>query len=228
MADFWGGVKSADIAVESGGVALGKGSCDKAWIMRPTEGLVGYLGASSRPTGMPSDCLSRYVDGSDALAVRFASPDEYTADSGLTSSATARGPLYLRSKVGFGGRLFDVRVANLDEVKTALPGGPESGVFNHKFQIAVFHIQTNDFGSGPVPTLAMLKLDATSLLGEQLVDGIEMLAFAYGLDTTTTFRSTVIAKPLPSPTGGRCSACGSASSPAAMSWTTWSTPPNTT
>lgn len=183
QADFWGGVASTEVRVRPGPTAIGKGSCTKAWIMNPAEGLLGYAGAASRPVGMPAGCLTRYVSGSDALAVRFASPDDFTRDAALSRSAVERGPLYLRASLGHGGLLFDVRDADLDDIRRSPPGGPESGVFNYKLKIAVFHLQTQDFGSGPVPTLAMLELDRSSLTTVQLVDGIEMLAFSFGVDS---------------------------------------------
>ncbi|MBA4285904.1 MAG: hypothetical protein C0434_10280 [Xanthomonadaceae bacterium] len=183
QADFWGGVRSGDITVLPGSTAIGKGSCTKAWIMNPAEAVVGYAGATSRPTGMPSGCLTRYVNGSDAIAIRYANPDDLASDAELSRTAVERGPLYLRARLGFGGVLFDVRDAALDEIRRSPRGGPEAGVFNYKMKIAVFHIQTQDFGTGPVPTLSMLELDRSSLTTAQLVDGIETLAFAYGLDS---------------------------------------------
>jgi len=183
QADFWGGVRSSDVTVQAGGTAIGRGSCTKAWIMQPAEAVVGYTGAVGRPTGLPAGCLTRYVNGSDAIAIRYANPDDLASDAQLTRTAVERGPLYLRAKLGYAGTLFDVRDADLDALKRSPAGGPEAGVFNYKMTIALFHIQTQDFGAGPVPTLSMLELDRSSLTTAQLVDGIETLAFAFGLDS---------------------------------------------
>lgn len=190
LADFWGGVHARDLSVLGTLSYGGRGACKDAWIVNPQGGLIGYTGGTSTPIGLAADCLAGrgYVTGSDAIAVRYANPDRFVTTLQLQGSATdlaVNGKYYLRAKVGQSAVLFDVldSAQRSTVIASTIPGDVDSGVMNYQFQNVLFYIETNDFGRGPVPTLSMLKTLSNDLRPDQLVDGIEMLAFAYGLDT---------------------------------------------
>lgn len=192
LTDFWGGVPATDVALIGPVRYDGPGNCRDDWVIDPRAGLVGYAGGDRAPEGLPEGCVAalRYVAGSDMLVLRHANPDRYldTAtllDPPASPPITRNGRYYVRTRVGQRALLFDAGDASLrTEVAThALPGGTADGVLTYQYQAIAFYIQSNDFGRGPVPTLAMLKLETDELESEPLVDGIEMLAFEYGLDT---------------------------------------------
>lgn len=190
LADFWGGVRARDVTVLGAPSYDGRGACKDGWIVNPQGGLIGYTGGSNTPTGLSTDCLAGrgYVNGTDAIAVRYANPDRFVTTTQLQGSASdlaVNGKYYLRAKVGQSAVLFDVLNApqRSTAIGTTVPGDVDSGVMNYQFQNVLFYIETNNFGRGPVPTLSMLRLLSNDLRPDQLVDGIETLAFAYGLDT---------------------------------------------
>jgi type IV pilus assembly protein PilW len=192
LADFWGGVPAADVTLVGSASYDGPGGCSDDWIVDPAAGLVGYAGGATEPAGLPGGCLAdlRYVPGSDLLTLRYANPDSYLDTATLLTPPasppiTRNGRYYLRTKVGQRSLLFDAGddAVRADVATTALPGTAAEGVMNYQFQAVAFYIQSNDFGRGPVPTLAMLKLETDEMESEPLVDGIEMLGFEYGLDT---------------------------------------------
>ncbi len=185
LADFWGGVKARDLTILGGTDYTGPGLCSNSWIVDPGSGIVGFQGGAAAPALLPTDCLNGYVPNSDVLALRYANPDVYVTTAALTAGGTAlavNGKFYVRSRVGQRGVLFDATSQGANAV-AAIPDNGDIGVQNYQYQTVVFYLQMNDFGRGPVPTLAMLKLRSDRLVSEQLVDGIEMLSFEYGLDT---------------------------------------------
>ncbi len=200
LADFWGGVPASDVTVIGTPTYDGPGSCKNGWIANPKAGIVGYTGNStapsgpiSDPSGSVSDCFSgyNYVTNSDVIAIRYANPDVYVNTAALSSGASSlldHGRLYVRTKVGRDARLFDAGASvptptPLNAATAAIAGDTAEGVFNYQFQNVVFFVQNVNYGNGPVPTLSMLKLTEADLRSDPLVDGIEMLAFTYGLDT---------------------------------------------
>ena len=192
LADFWGGVPARDVSIFGSPSYPGPGLCENGWIVDPAAGIVGYAGAATAPVGLPAGCVAElnYVAGSDLLAIRYANPDRYVDNATLLSPPSdppliRNGKYYVRTKIGQRALVFDASTSTVrtDVVNNRLPGTDANGVMNYQFQAVAFFIQTQNFGSGPVPTLAMLQLESNRMETEQLVDGIEMLAFAYGLDT---------------------------------------------
>lgn len=190
LADLWGGVEPAQVSLIGTPVYSGPGGCENAWILDTASGVRGYAGGLAAPVGLPAGCLSDYVRGSDVLAVRYANPDAYvsTAQLGASGAANAlktNGKYYLRAKVGQRAVLFDVTndANRLRAISVDIPGVAEDGVLSYQYQTLLFYLRNIDFGRGPVPTLNMLRLQSDSLQAEQLVDGIEMLTFSYGVDS---------------------------------------------
>ncbi|WP_293373082.1 PilW family protein [Nevskia sp.] len=193
LADFWGGVPASNVTVIGTPLYKGPGSCENSWIANPMAGIVGYTGAAPDPAGAVSDCFDdyNYVANSDVIAIRYANPDIYVNTAALSSGAGALldyGRLYVRTKVGRDARLFDAGASSqtptpLNAAIAAVAGDAAEGVFNYQFQNVVFFVQNVNYGNGPVPTLSMLRLTEADLRPDPLVDGIEMLAFTFGLDT---------------------------------------------
>lgn len=187
VADFWGGVSAVDVAVIGAPTYGGPGSCASGWIANPLGGIIGYTGATTAPAGNAADCFGsyNYVPNSDVIAIRYANPDVYVDTATLSAGAadlSTNGRLYVRTKVGRDARLFDVQAQRAAAI-TAIPGDTADGVLNYQFSNVVFFVQNVNYGNGPVPTLSMLKLTGADLRSDPLVDGIEMIAFSYGLDT---------------------------------------------
>lgn len=192
LADFWGGVKADRVTALGIPAYPGPGACENAWIVDPSSGVVGYAGGARAPVGLPAGCLSNYVPGSDVLAIRYVDPDSHVATARLTAASAINalrenGKYYLRSRIGDRGLLFDITSTEQRAAATAagtgIPGNADDGVMNHQLQTVVFYLRNIDFGRGPVPTLNMLRLQSDGLKADQLVDGIEMLSFAYGIDS---------------------------------------------
>ncbi len=189
LADLWAGVEADQVGLIGTASYPGPGACEHAWVVDPANGLVGYAGGATAPVGLPANCLSQYVTGSDALAIRYANPDAYASDAQLAASNAGNllkvnGKYYLRTRIGARGLLFDVTSsASRSAALQALPGSAEDGVLSYQYQTLLFYLRNIDFGRGPVPTLNMLSLQSDALQAEQLVDGIEMLSFGYGIDS---------------------------------------------
>lgn len=190
LADLWGGVEAGQVSLIGAPVYNGPGGCEHAWILDTNSGIRGYAGGNTAPLGLPAGCLSNYVPGSDALAVRYANPDAYVStmqlgDSGAATALKPNGKYYLRAKIGQRAVLFDVTNDSdrLRAISAEIPGVAEDGVLSYQYQTLLFYLRNIDFGRGPVPTLNMLRLQSDSLQAEQLVDGIEMLSFSYGIDS---------------------------------------------
>ena len=190
LADFWGGVEADRVQLLGTPAYSGPGGCEHGWILDPATGLRGYAGGTSAPVGLPANCLSDYVRGSDALAIRYANPDGYASTAQLKASGAANtlktnGRYYLRARVGAQAVLFDVTsdASRAAAVNTVIPGTADDGVLSYQYQTLLFYLRNIDFGRGPVPTLNVLRLQNDALQAEQLVDGIEMLSFSYGLDS---------------------------------------------
>ncbi len=190
LADLWGGVEAGQVSLIGAPVYNGPGGCEHAWILDTAGGVHGYAGGARAPAGLPPGCLSDYVPGSDALAIRYANPDAYVSTAQLRATGAANalkpnGRYYLRTRVGERALLFDVTsdASRNRAVNIELPGSADDGVLSYQYQTLLFYLRNVDFGRGPVPTLNMLRLQSDSLQAEQLVDGIEMLTFSYGVDS---------------------------------------------
>lgn len=180
MADHWGGVEAAEV---SGSPSVtGSGACTAAWILDARTALRGYDGNTSAPL----DCLSNYLPASDVLVVRYAGTDQL----GVAKDADG---IYLRAAVGKRG----VLLGGSDSPPADLPDG--DGTYDLPFRISVFYLRTCSSptacasGETDRPTLWRQTLckDAAGLnclvgnrlSAEPLVEGIEQIQFAYGVDT---------------------------------------------
>jgi len=190
MADYWGGVEGDAIRLHAdlGTAYADRGNCDFAWAADTDNGIFGYDGAADSPA--PTDCIpSEYVPNSDIIVIRTADPEDYASTTDLAdatiTSLDDNGGLYLRTLVGASGMLF--ARGDLADAIAAVPGSDDEGILSHRFEIAVLYLAEFDVGGTTSPTLSVLDLDTVSgqatLRPYQLVEGVEQMQFAYGVDT---------------------------------------------
>ena len=189
QADFWGGLEAAAITSLTTTTPDSSATpCSEAWALVLDEPIRGYEGAKASPLG---DCtVTDYVPFSDVLVLRFADPGSFTLWSELDSLSEtdfkSDGAYWLRVQVGRNGRLFDF--SNKANAATAIPAtdpaNPEiDGISHYKYQIAVLFIRTDTVNGRTVPTLWRRDLSSAGVgNSEQLVEGIEQMQLAYGLD----------------------------------------------
>jgi len=187
LADFWSGVPVNRITTIGTPSYTGAGSCDAAWLINPAEGVRGYTGGASAPSGMPAGCLTNYVANSDVLVVRNIDPDDQVSDTALAQTATlANGEFFVRVAAGTEGRLFDTSVSS-DRAAAiaALPTDANSpgDVLNYRYQVAVYYLAT--FSGDNSPTLYRWRMQQDAMDREPLVAGVEMMKFEYGVDTNS-------------------------------------------
>jgi type IV pilus assembly protein PilW len=148
------------------------------------------VATGSRPTCIPA---SDFVDGSNVLVLRFASP-RVMAPGSLDPNL-----LYVQTNVG--GSIIargDVSPP-LDTFtltrQTALPGAPVPGPIQ-KYVVRIYFLSpcsqagctsTSDGGT-PIPTLKMIELDSSGgapgfSAPVAIAEGVERLEFDYGIDT---------------------------------------------
>ncbi len=185
LADFWSGVPVNCISTIGSISYTGSGGCDAAWLINPLDGLHGYAGGATAPTGMPTGCLSNYVPNSDVLVVRGIDPDEQFASAVLSSTDTlSNGKYFVRAAAGTEARLFDASIAaNRSAAAAALPDDANSpgDVLNYRYQVFVYYLAT--FSGDNSPTLFVWRMQQDQMVREPLVAGVEMMRFEYGVDT---------------------------------------------
>ena len=197
QADFWSGVKTNVITGTPAVNAYSIGStCTASWITtvsssNVSQGLVGYAGAGSTPI----DCIASgdYVASSDMLAVRYADPNTFRTTG--FASAPASTQVFLRTFLGVptgGMKGYLFLGSDVSSADTRIPGS--SSVFNYQYRASLIFLRpcsvkagaacaaTDDSGH-PIPTLATLDLQGSSLVQSPLVEGVEMVRYLYGIDT---------------------------------------------
>jgi type IV pilus assembly protein PilW len=148
------------------------------------------VATASRPACIPA---SDFVDGSNVLVVRFASP--------LVTAPGALDPNLIYVQTNVGGSIVARGVSasplttfNLTR-QTALPGTPVPGPIQ-KYVVRIYFLSpcsqnnctsTSDGGT-PVPTLKMVELDSSGSAPAftapiAVAEGVEQLDFEYGIDT---------------------------------------------
>lgn len=197
MADFWGGVKRANITGSPSTSGLGgSGDCDAAWVLAD-QGIYGYDGDDTFPI---SGCVddANYVAGSDVVVMRYGDTHGYSPATGGSSgtpytSTTIpnRTSLFVVAGVGQQGYLF-----RSGETPPDSPLGVNVGRFVYPYQLEMYYLRpcsdpgadgdcgTADDGDAAdrTPTLMRMHMDSSgALVSEPLVDGIEQMQFEYAV-----------------------------------------------
>ena len=178
-ADFWGGVDVAgQAALPPELISDSATPCSLSWFADYRYGIGGYDGAVSSP--LPTCTVSSYQAQTDVLVIRHADPNNLIDESSFVSDPADEMPaLLFRGIVGRGGLVFTP--AQRNAAKAALSGDQSNGVFNYGVRGAAYYIATFKSGGVDRPTLYINASDTSN--SQPLVEGIEQLQIAYGLDT---------------------------------------------
>lgn len=191
MADHWGGVESGDIGGSPS--VSGIGSCDAAWILKVSEGLMGYEGAATPP--LPSGCVASadYVADSDIFVVRHAGGNYQT--SAVVKAGSSEDKIWVRSAVSRRAQLFAWN--NISGLASDLYDATDEdavGLYNYPYRLTAYFIRpcsaktgstctASSDGGQPEPTLTSLTLVGTTLKEQALANGVEQMQLEYGVDT---------------------------------------------
>ncbi len=184
LADFWGSVSPSDVALVGGTTYGGVGGCSNAWLINPQEGLRGYEGGASAPVGLPQGCISNYVAGSDAIALRYADPDAIVPTADIASSLS-NGSYFLRVLTGRSAVLFNGDSDARGSALGALPdvAGVPGAVLNYRFRPELYYLGNfSAAGITATPSLYFRRALKGEVESTAIVDGVETMHFEYGLD----------------------------------------------
>lgn len=188
MADFWPGVEASAISAIPANLADSTATpCSTAWMLAYTQPIQGYEGGTKSPLGGCTKSL--YIADSDVIVIRYADPGTRVETATLQAPGPgdaeqldADGPYYLRTQIGRSARLFDYAASTKDAID-ALPGDESDAIFNFKYRAAVFYLGNFTSGGVVTPTLYRKNLSSGGVgNAEPLVEGIEHVRYAYGLD----------------------------------------------
>lgn len=189
MADHWGGVQP-DAIDDSIAPAI-TGDC-LAGYATDNMGLEGYEGGASVPADLAA-CLPAgdYVANSDIVVIRFGGTPQTRV---LTADLEAN-DLYVRSSAGRYGMLFQgSNVAALPgDLYDASDPDPDN-IHNYPYKFVAYFVRpcsaqsagtagVCDAADDTTPTLTRLTLNGTTLVQEDVAEGIEQLQMLYGIDT---------------------------------------------
>ncbi len=194
LAGHYGGVEPNDIQVITGLSITGIGGCDHDWVTDTTQSITGYEGAANVGAiiDLPSNCIptGHYVEDSDILAIRYASPSGAAPVSGLNSSK-----VYIRTSVGGGIQGGELLLgANIGS--TSLNGGADNvGVYNYAYKTELFFLRPCSELNGSacddeIPTLVKYTLDGATLTLEAIAEGVEQFQIEYGVDLVDASNGT--------------------------------------
>lgn len=209
MADFWAGVLSTAVTRVDGtttAITYANGSattCKDGWLINSTEALRGYDGAAS---GLPTDfdCAASgdYVANSDVLVLRYADPDQWVTSADLCDAAKTKqdnGRVFLKALTDRRGVLFDISTADCANASSgaaaSIAGEAKAGVLNYRYKFQAFWLRkcstlvsgscTSAADDGnPLPSLVVTDLAKSGTNTLVVAEGVEMLKFEYGVDTT--------------------------------------------
>lgn len=174
-ADFWAGVSASE--VNNGVPGSSSAACDPPWHADPAFGIEGFDGGAASPA---AGCtVGSYVANSDVLVTRYADPNDLPTAAYLAAPANAD-QLIVRTLVGRNAYLFEAA-----DLATAIAQVPDlAGAFNHRFRSVALSlgVPTGD----TTPTLYACDSQLSCGDGgnpQQMVNGVEQMQFAYGVDT---------------------------------------------
>lgn len=209
LADYWGSARPEAIRLDTTapfvsdcGVALQTGT-----LANLVEGIRGFNGAAASP-GIPADCVDSRTANSDALLVRYADPDTaMTASTTLAATKTAlsdagndAGAIFLRVLTGSLGVLFDAKTSSALDSALANPADSYGGsgverpgnLINYKYRTELFYLRRRDTADTTLPPSLYYSRNiyrtspapaGSAMQATELVEGIEMMKFEYGIDT---------------------------------------------
>jgi type IV pilus assembly protein PilW len=159
----------------------GADACSNAWIADARTALRGYAGDDESPVAAPC-VLASYVPDSDVLVIRNANPNSWpqTGYIPIAEPLPNTNLFFISIPRGLG-IIFDP--AEVVAARTAASGQDDlNGVFTYRFQTRVFSI-----AEPPDPMMGTTLYNYSPHHGapasQPVVDGVEMMRLAYGVDT---------------------------------------------
>lgn len=202
MAGNWAGV--AEGRFSGGDQVTVTGDCATNWAVK-AESLRGYEGAATSPLSL---CVtdSNYLANTDLLAVRYLGAESAPVEAGAANEFSSYGANDVMARIALGkiGWFFLGSTVkqdsdygkNVDSVilQREPAGGARSycqgyqGIcFNYPFKMELYYIRTNNSaGSTNGPLLVRAVLKNGKIETETLVEGVEQLQFAYGVDANNS------------------------------------------
>jgi len=193
LAGHWSGIGTEGVTAHSSATSKTiTNDCGTNWLVE-TLGFEGFEGDANSPL----DCIpnSNYVDNSDIIVTRFASPTRFEKGDVETSPA-----LFVRTAIGRRGVIFQgdqLSSLSADLEPSITVGGDIRSYYrypNHPLEVAVYFVRPcsdtgannrcGDAGDDDTPTLVRVVLNATgdTLVEEDLVAGVEQMQVSYGVD----------------------------------------------
>ena len=187
MADHWGGSEPDTISSMAPAIT---GDCSSGY-STDNIGLEGYEGAASVPGDLTA-CIPAgdYVANSDIVVMRFGGTP---MDRVLTADLEAN-DLYIRSSTGRRGMIFEGQDVGSLPSDLYSAGTPDpDNIINYPYEFVAYFVRpcssqaagtagVCDAADDDTPTLARLRLDGTTLIQEDVAEGVEQFQVLYGLD----------------------------------------------
>ena len=203
LADHWGGIEPADVAVDttSGAIAF-TNDCAEAPILPadPNAGVVGFEGFEGVNANSPLSCIANadYEAQTDILVIRYAGPrrakDDENTEPARVNNIRSDSGLFLRAAVGR--RAIVYEGVDVDDVPAdlATPTAAAPQFADYPFNTIIYFVRPCaspsitapadqcNAGDDDTPTLARLVLQDRTLVQEEVVSGVEQFQVTYGVD----------------------------------------------
>mgnify|MGYP001618522474 CR=1 FL=1 len=209
LSDYWSSARPENIRIETTapfvsacGLALQTGA-----LANLVEGIRGFNGAAST-SGIPADCAEDRTANSDAILLRYADPDTAatagadldTTKTNLSTAGNDNGAIFLRVLTGGIGVLFDAKNTTVLDNALSNPADSYAGssverpgnIINYKYRTELFYLRRRDASDATLPPSLYYSRNiyrttptpaGSAMVATELVEGIEMMKFEYGIDT---------------------------------------------
>lgn len=187
MADHWGGSEPDTISSIAPAVT---GDCSAGYAT-DNIGLEGYEGGANVPGDLTA-CLpaADYVPNSDIVVIRYGGAPMTRV---LTADLNAN-DLYVRSSIGRRGMIFEGQDVGSLPSDLYSAGTPDpDNIINYPYDFVAYFVRpcssqaagtagVCDAADDDTPTLTRLTLNGTTLVQEDVAEGVEQLQILYGVD----------------------------------------------
>jgi len=194
MADHWGGVEP-DVVDTSIAPAI-TGDCSAGY-STDNIGMEGYEGGANVPADLTA-CLpaADYVPNSDIIVMRYGTAPMTPLTTQDVINHTERN-VFLRVSVGRRAQIFEKSdTASIDgDLSDPQPNSIEPfNIQNYPYDFVAYFVRpcssqaagtagVCDAADDDTPTLVRLALDGTTLVQEDVAEGVEQLQILYGVDS---------------------------------------------
>lgn len=193
MADHWGGVQPDAIDTVPATISV-TNDCSSGYATM-NQGLQGYEGGATVPADL-SACIPAgdYVPDSDIIVIRFGATSQTRVLTSEVLDPDNSDKLYVRTSAGRFGRIFQgdnigSLPGNLYDSSTPDP----TNIHNYPYKFVAYFVRpcssqaagtagVCDAADDDTPTLTRLTLNGTTLVQEDVAEGVEQLQILYGID----------------------------------------------